>query len=561
MAKVQGGQSDLARLSSEHSAVVVLRPPRVEDVTAARGELEAALVQLYRGLRDVHVTVWATAHAVVAVVSIGQPTPSARPAGLVWGLPVAPGGEPGDATVREALVTPSMARGWLGGFLLADLSGQRLRMVTSTDLRPTLRMSEGPAGTAFATASLAAVVAAGRRPRVDPDRIAEIISLGAVLGDDELIADVGRLPEGSIVDLDASGVTIETAGSRRDRLAPGPASTPERLRASVGDAVEAFAAVPNLHLAMTGGRDSLLIASCAAERDITLPTFTFGPSPDSTAAAAVAESLGWSHRQVGFGEGERRLDDVVRLSSWTEGAVTAWDLAGPGPVWPGEPGAVWLAGLGGETGRAFYWDDHDVPSDPAAYVTERVASTLPPPVRRHLLHRMQEVLGSLSEDTGRSGAELLDVLYALGRARGWMLRHRPMPFLRSMSGAYTSPAVTSVLLDLPRRARLDGSGFDRALALGPPLRELAAEAITPRRASPLQRARRFLGWGRRQAADPGGVVLVEFAHELAADSIVRATLGDGWWRWMVEHAPYDAAVRLQGWQAVAVDALERRINT
>lgn len=568
MAESERGRPGVARLSSECTAVVVLQPSDPADAATAGRALRTALANLYRGLPDTHVVAWATGGTVVAVAAVGRPAPSTQPARLVWGLPVAPGGEPDDAEVAAALDDPSRAREWLGGFLLADLTdsgsdrGGRgsVRLVTGHDLRPVLRVVEGPAGTALATRSLAAVVAAGRRPQVDRDHIAELVTFGAVLGDEELVAGVRRLDEGSVVDLDASGVTVEVVRSRGDRLAPGPATTPQQLRTSLGDVVESFAAVPDLHLAMTGGRDSLLLASCAAERALTLPAFTFGPSPDATAAAAVAASLGWPHREVGFGEGQRRLDEVVRLSCWTEGAVTGWDLAGPGPVWPGDPDATWFAGLGGETGRAFYWDERDLADHPAAYVVDRAADGLPPAVRGQLTDRLHEVLRALSEETGRSGVDLLDALYALGRVRGWMMRHRPMPFLRSTSAGYTSPGVTSVLLDLPRAARLDGSGFDRALALGPPLQERAAQALAAGASAPLQRTVQALRRRLRGRADPGGTLLVAFARELERDSVVRGTLGDDWWRAMLDHAPYDAAARLRGWQAVAVDAMDRQLS-
>jgi hypothetical protein len=300
----------------------------------------------------------------------------------------------------------------------------------------------------------------------------------------------------------------------------------------VTDAVLPVAAAEGSHLALTAGRDSLLVAGCLAEAGATMATFTMDhPAwPDAVGARAVAATLGWEHHGVGpAGPVAPSFAEACRWSAWVEGQVLARDTVGPALGWPAGL-RVALSGSGGEIGRRF-WAERGalLPTGAPATVVERVAAEL----------------AAFPGDERRQ----LDALYAFGRMRKWLARGRPVPGQLGTTAAYLGPEVVRCLLDLPP------GGFDAALALdGHDLRAVAIGAIgsaTARR-SIRQRANQRLRPPVRGEVRDLEDMLAAAGHALDP---VRAAVGEAWWQHATATVDTSTRSRLSLWNAVSVAAL------
>src|SRR5207237_539079 len=108
---------------------------------------------------------------------------------IVWGVPVSGQGLASDGDIAAALARPVSARSLLGTFVLVEVQGEQVRLVTSGDMIHTLKRVTGPTAVAWATRGLAAHVLADVRPRVELSHAVEHVLYDYVTGDDELLSD------------------------------------------------------------------------------------------------------------------------------------------------------------------------------------------------------------------------------------------------------------------------------------------------------------------------------------------------------------------------------------
>lgn len=467
---------------------------------------------------------------------------------VVWGTAWSTIGPATDADVLDAFETPAHARRLTGRFVLAGTHGDGVRLVTSADVVHTLKHVAHAGTDAWSTRGVAALTAAGRPVEVQPDAIAEMVVLDFVLGRHELAAGVEVVDEANAVDVTAHGWTSHSYWPRADRLAPGEPTTPAKLRRVLTEAAVPVTRGDGAYLALTAGRDSLLVASCLADAGVRVASFTMGdPSwSDGVGARAVAAGLGWAHRDVVPATRTRpTFDEAVRWAPWAEGQVLGRDLVGPGLAWPDDL-RVTLSGSGGEIGRAFWWSG----APGAVSWGDRL---FPPGTPERVVTHVRAELDGFAGDDARR----LDSLYAFGRMRKWLGRGRPVPGAVGTTAAYLAPTVVRALLDLPHEARADGSGFDAGLAAGS--RDLRAVAVGAVAAAGSSRSawtklrHRLRPPVRHEVADLGRV-LAEAGNALDP---VRLAVGDAWWDHAVATAATSTRSRLSLWNAVSVAAFVR----
>lgn len=458
----------------------------------------------------------------------------------LWGEAV---GTAGLATDEELLAPRQL----MGSFVVVQALADRLRLTVGPDLVHALRHCSGPDGEAWSSHGLAGLLACGAIPAIARDRIPELVLLDYVLADDELLEGVRVLPEATRVEITPSDATEQDVWPVAERLLARSDVNVAELRAGVLLACERLAQVPRLHLALSAGRDSTMLASCFDELGVTLPSFTFGglDTPDGAGAAAVADHLGWQHQCLAPAEAPGSLDRLLATTLWTEGLDTAWNGFGPPMGWPAQDGAVHLYGVGGELGRAYYWSDAQPEQlgDPVGLVTGWLQRQLSPEARSLLVERSGRFVHQL-EAQGWTGVGVLDGWHARGRVRKWPMR-TPLPsgVLASLT-AYPSAPVAGLLLGMPAELRRGGVGFDAAAG---GLRSVAQSAPFPH-----PRRRRFTRFRRNRS-----VTLARQARqELAvSDSPVLEVMGAGWWQDLERRIPYEPACHRWMWNSLAVEAL------
>jgi hypothetical protein len=507
-------------------------------------------------------------HVVAGLMQRPVPDTSGRTA---WGLPV---GAAGEATAEELAAVagdPGAGRSLLGTWVLLEETQDGVLLVSGADLVHTLVRASGPDGVAYATRGLAALTAVGAPLRIALDRVPEYIAFDYVLGDDELLEGTEVLHEAAVVRSDARGDRVSTYWPVEERLAPGAPTDARRLREVVTADVVRMAAVPGAHVALTAGRDSALVASCLRDAGVVVPTLTMGHDayPDVIGARAVAAAWGTDHRLLAPGPATApSLARAVCRSAWTEGLETAWNLVGGGMRWDGPADVTWIGGNGGEIGRATYGNGRAHPSPDHGVLVRTMLRESDPAHWRKARPALERRMGQALEEArvpGREGWDPVDVVYARGWMRKWLLRSLPRPEVRGMLTGYTSPEVVRALLDIPLDARVRKTVFDEALDLtGLNLHRVAQQALParptghpPAPVSPLRRlvppqAGRALRAVRPPVAPgPLGQVLAQ----LPADLVCHEAMGRAWWRETVHLATRSRRDAHLLWNAVAVEAL------
>jgi len=505
---------------------------------------------------------------------------------LIWGLPIGSDGAATDAEAVTASHDPAAARRLDGPFALVAVSPTGGRLTTSAYLVHAMQTACGPHTEAWSTRGLAAVVAAGLEARINPDALAEYVTMDYVLGDEELLADVRSLPEAVVVDIRADGSRESCYWPLPERFAISSPTGAAELRAVLGATMGRAGALPGAHLALTAGRDSVLLASCAAEHGAMPATFTIGTpeTPDVVGARAVAGELGWSHRilsaeqAVGGGVGGSVYSRVIASSYWTEGLDTAWNLAAPPLDWTGSSDVSWLSGSGGEIGRAFYWSWAAPEADDVDVLVGGVCRHMNASAQSRLRERATAALHEAGNLTDRRGRDRLDVIYARGRMRKWLERSLPRPECRGTFAGYLAPSVVSTLMNIPAEAKRSGAVFDEALRAAPDLSAVARRAISviasPSRGNGLHPVRAIaerlplaVAAAERVRSAPlivrlaartpePGVRLFQqvLAERGAGPLLAEEVLGRGWWRSVQATAPRNATSRRWMWNALAVNA-------
>jgi hypothetical protein len=529
-------------------------------VRLAEGEGEPELNALVADLAEVYAPVeqlalrWSATRvrgrlAVVMAVAGDPDPPGALP--VLFGTAVGLAGLASDEEIAAAAADPTgAARSLLGRWVVVAPLDDGLRIVTSSGLAHTMKTVTGATRTAWATAGLAALRAARVTPQLAADRVPEFVAFDYVLHDDELLDGVRVLPEASVVDVRAARVTETSYWSVTERFAPGEPSTPGRLRDVATAEIGRLAGTDELMLALTGGKDSRLMADCLDAAGGRAEAFTMGDmrSPDVTGARAVADALGWPHVAVSATSDGPRADwsRAVAVTRWTEGMWVLRDLVGRPGRWPFAGTATTLWGSGGETGRAFYWAGQPA-TDPAGGVSSP-RWPMPEAARRDWTERVGAAVATACAEAGGDLLRGLDVLYARGRMRKWL--SRTLPHSNHALTVFTSPAVTSALLDLPDAQRRSGAGFVEALRLGrlgpppppPPVRKPPWDAL-------LTRVRR---WRRAGRPEPTTAPVLA---AMSAPEVTLGILGRDWWAQVELASRRNPSYTRLLWNALAVEAL------
>ena len=426
------------------------------DELVAELERRAERVRTFYGLDPLETT------AVASRWVVGGPV--AGTGMLVWGEP-----PPAELDVLDA--GDEQLRSITGVTAVIAWDDTRVRIVNNSAGPATLYVAEGDGVTAYATHAVAAALIAGIEPRVNEPAVAEFIALDYVGGDRTLVEGVRALPPASVVDGDGPR-TYWPASERWARLADAYEHTERTLL----ETLEQRTRGATVGLALTGGLDSTVGAAAIAEIGAKPLAFTWGAPEwaDSRGAAATAARLGFDHEVLGV----RTLDDdaclaeLDREARWTDGMAA---LSAAERHWPEGCDAL-VVGMGGETGRAFYYDAWS-------------ALLLPNPSREELARRLgvrgrlrganadtvatveQAVAGWLSGAiaAGARGWDVLDVLYTEQRVRRWGRSQIP-PLSQNLVLLFTPAEIARGLFSLPLRERIR-DGFHR--------RFLRAHGFTP----------------------------------------------------------------------------------
>ena len=373
---------------------------------------------------------------------------------FVWGEPLPAGFSLIDATDGALRRIP-------GIYAAFAWEHERLRVVGSAGGPATLYAASGAGVRAISTHAVAAAVIAGLEPRVDEAAVAQFIALDYVGGERTLVAGVEALPAAADVRPDGE----RSWWPARDRWAPvadAYAHTEHALLSTLSDRTHGR----KLGLALTGGLDSTVGAVALHELDVRPLAFTWGDPdwPDARGAARTAATLGFEHVVL---ETSPIVDAdclavLERAVRWSDG-VTA--LSAVERVWPDGCDAF-AGGMGGETGRAFYYDAWSallIPRPRPDELARRLGA------RGRLRGAHEEVVAALEEtvrgwvdealDLGARGWNALDVLYTEQRVRHWGRSQIPL-LDQDLILLFTPTEIARGLASMPVRERIR-DGFHR----------------------------------------------------------------------------------------------------
>ena len=469
---------------------------------------------------------------------------------LVWGGPL-----PSElASERSLLQAGDPELRALDG-LLAALAAKddRGRLVSGVAGIATLHRAADGGIEAFSTHAVAAAWLAAGRVSIAAESIPELIAHDYVGGEQSLIAGVRVLPPAMRIDFTPDGTNVASywpASERWERLPEDRAY--DHAERSLLDSLARRASGGGLHVALTGGLDSRVVALALHELGRSAGTFTWGEPgwDDVETAARIAQILGFEHvrQPVDYREDAEALRQVDSEVRWTEG-ITAVRFAAQ--TWPREVDAV-VYGSGGEIGRAFHYGRElarafPTPSEPDL---RRVFDGR---ARLHGAHR--EALGHLRNSErewiaaagalGATGWRCLDVVYAEQRVHRW--GRSQLPRLEGFTvPAFVHPEIARALVSLPLADRVTDAFHRRFLA------RLPALAVSPppplHRQSPLRRAltrvpaarRALMAWRQRRGPGTQGrwpladawpsrpLLRSWIAEEALGSALIAEALGPRW---------------------------------
>jgi len=483
-------------------------------------------------------------------VSFGDPAPR-EGAPIVWGGPL-----PEGLTASAQLVHASdEALRKLDGVVAAIGVDEQPdgRILTGAGGVTSLYTASSRGLTAWATHAVAAAWLATGSASLDAWAIPELLARGFVGGDRTLIEGASAVPAATSIELTPGGVNRRSYWPAEERWAPVPEESAYELAVgALRDGLRRrLSGCGSPYLGLTGGLDSRVVAIVLGELGIDFGTYTWGEEDwsDVIEARRVAELLGLPHQRQPI---EIRGNDVAlglvdADARWTDGVTAARFMA---QTWP-EGMDVAIAGMGGETGRAFYYD-------------ARVAHAFPAPSPRDL-HRFFDARGRIhgasreavrelraaerswvdaAARTGATGWRCLDIVYAEQRVRRWgraMLPQTSAAFVPAFATSDVSRALTS----MPLASRLT-DGFHRRLLsrvpeLSPPpaatyapppaLRRIVAGLPGVRQTASLLRRGRPPGvgpWYRRDMWPDQPRLHRWLEDEVLGSALLGETMGNGW---------------------------------
>jgi hypothetical protein len=421
---------------------------------------------------------------------------------LRWGERLPPGLESGPGIAAAPLPELQAIVGTTAAFAWHD---SRLVVVNAAAGPATIYRADSASATVVATHAVAGALLAAVPLEIDPAAVAEFVAMDFTGGDRTILREVSAIAPATRMALSADGVRCETYWPAGDRweLVTEPdayAAAETELMESIGQRTRGS----RVGLALTAGLDSTVAATALAEAGVSATAFTWGGKgwADSTGAATTAQRFGFEHTVTGFEplSSAECLADLDRDARWTDG-VTA--LATVRRAWPDGVDAV-VVGMGGESGRAFYYDAWSALFVPRPS-TERLVRQLGAYGRlraadegaRAALSRSVRRWVEDARATGVRGWRVLDVLYSEQRVRRWGRSQLPR-LGADVIPVFTPPRLARALVSLSLEERLM-DGFHR--------RFLAARGVEPA-SSPAEipsfsalswfARRRLLGFRRRR---------------------------------------------------------------
>ena len=303
----------------------------------------------------------------------------------------------------------------------------RARLVSSPSGPATLYEAQGDGVWCCSTHAVAAAWVAHGDARVDPATVPELLAFDFVGGERTLVEGARHLPPATDISINPTGHGRSTWVMPAERWEPVPEDEAQ-AHAEAG----LLASLPNrldgarVELALTAGLDSRVIAVALHEAGIAFKSFTWGEQnwPDTQGAAAVAGTLGATHSVLPSPPLAPALlmAEHDRAARWSDGVFA---LAASARTWPHGADAV-ASGMGGETGRAFYYDDWSTwlwPEPRRSVLADRLSGRAHLPAANGDAVRQADASVSSwldeAESTGASGWRLLDVVYAEQRVRRW----------------------------------------------------------------------------------------------------------------------------------------------
>jgi hypothetical protein len=380
-------------------------------------------------------------------------------------------GEPLPAGLRRAeeLITASDddLRDYEGAGACFGASDERVRIINGAGGPTSLYTCSGKGVTVWSTHAVAAAWLAREQVDLDFERLPELLAFDFVGGSGTIVRGVSAVSPGTSVEIDATGVTERYYAPSPWRWAPVPARHAQSAceQALVRSMRRRLSSNPAPGLALTGGLDSQVVALAIAEAGCPMRAFTWGAAewPDSAGARKMAAQLGVEHRAY---PGER-LSETEARSQLQEQAIFADGIAAlsfGSRTWPSGV-SRFVIGMGGETGRAFYYEADAAlrrwPSRGQLLDALAIAGRLrgASPDARALAREGAARWIECARASGRHGWSLLDVAYAEQRVAHWG-RSQYVPLASPIVPAFTSAYVTRALASLPLSERL-ASGFHR----------------------------------------------------------------------------------------------------
>lgn len=340
----------------------------------------------------------------------------------------------------------------------------RARIVSAPSGPATLYEADRDGIWCCATHAVAAAWVAFGDAWIDPDTVPELIAFDFVGGERTLIAGVRALAPATTIAIDRHGRSMSTWLSACERWKPVPEQEAHaQAEQALLETLPARLAGQSVSVALTAGLDSRVVAVALTEAGVPFDAFTWGPPgwPDTEGAAEVAHLLGAPHAILGWAPlpDDKVLAAHDRAVRWADGVFA---LAPAVRTWPDADTVA--GGMGGETGRAFYYDDWPAwlwTDPPRSVLADRLAGQayLPAACADATAQASAAVSTWLdaAEQTGATGWRLLDVVYTDQRVRRWGRSQVPSAAC-ALAPAFTPCDLARALVSQPLRERL-ASGF------------------------------------------------------------------------------------------------------
>jgi hypothetical protein len=357
-----------------------------------------------------------------------------------------------DAALRQAL-DRSLA-------LIAAMP-ERMRLVTGAAPPTTLYEASSGQATAWSTHAVAAAFLAHGQVSIDRAAVPELLATELVGAGRCLVEGAIALPAACVVDVTAAAVERRSYWPPAERWASAPDDSAGEAASLLIEQLQArVSGFRRPQLGLTGGLDSRVVAVALREAGLEFEAFTWGSETfDVEEARRVAAALGLRHRALPYKvwADAEALEHVDEITRWHEGAMPV----GFGrPTMPAEMDAQ-ITGMGGETGRCFYYANatHLYREPSAEQASALLAGLFLPrlagarPEARARLRAALDCWVAEAQASGAAGWRLLDVVYLEQRVQRWgraMWARQSAPQV----GAFCSAALAGRLAGQPLADRL-----------------------------------------------------------------------------------------------------------